>query len=69
MTHSKLPSKTTWNIGRKNNGFMHACGHDFHIATALYCAAVIKNSKNEIKGNVRFIFFSLPRRKRAVRWI
>lgn len=40
----------------ENNGFMHACGHDFHIAIALYCAAVIKKIQNEIKGNVRFIF-------------
>lgn len=40
----------------QNDGFMHACGHDFHIAIALFCAAVLKKMQNELNGNVRFIF-------------
>ena len=35
---------------------MHACGHDMHIAAALYCAAVLKRIENDIRGTVRFMF-------------
>ncbi|MDF1543554.1 MAG: M20 family metallopeptidase [bacterium] len=37
-------------------GFMHACGHDMHMATVLGLAAVLKNFQKKLKGNVRFIF-------------
>jgi len=39
-----------------NNGVMHACGHDVHMAVVLGTAMVLKTLKNKIRGNIKFIF-------------
>ncbi|WP_238915555.1 M20 family metallopeptidase [Clostridium sp. YIM B02555] len=35
---------------------MHACGHDLHVATVLGSAYVLKHFKEQIIGNVKFVF-------------
>ena len=40
----------------KKKGVMHACGHDSHTAIALGVALALMEFKDEIPGNVRFIF-------------
>lgn len=40
----------------KNNGVMHACGHDIHTACLLGAAKIINSLKDEIKGTVLFVF-------------
>lgn len=37
-------------------GCMHACGHDAHMAMALGAAAVLKQIKARLAGNVKFVF-------------
>ncbi|MFZ3372385.1 MAG: amidohydrolase [Desulfitobacteriaceae bacterium] len=40
----------------QNNGVMHACGHDGHIAMLLSVAEILSGLQKQIKGEVRFIF-------------
>ena len=40
----------------QNNGVMHACGHDTHTAMLLGTACVLSGMRNELRGNVKFIF-------------
>lgn len=37
-------------------GMMHACGHDVHTAILLGVARVLSELKDEINGNVKFVF-------------
>lgn len=40
----------------RNQGIMHACGHDGHITMVLGAAMILKRFQAELKGNVKFIF-------------
>ena len=53
-----LPIQETGKIEYKsiNDGIMHACGHDGHIAMLLGAAEVLSKMKNRINGSIRFIF-------------
>ena len=53
-----LPIKETSSVEYKsiNEGVMHACGHDGHMAILLGSAKILSKMKDKIKGNVKFIF-------------
>ena len=40
----------------KNEGVMHACGHDFHTANLLGVASVLKGCKTEFSGKIVLLF-------------
>ncbi|WP_457943418.1 amidohydrolase [Caproiciproducens sp. LBM24188] len=40
----------------ENDGAMHACGHDFHIAAILGAAFLLKQKENELHGTVKLLF-------------
>ncbi|MFK4784933.1 amidohydrolase [Fusobacterium sp. MFO224] len=40
----------------KNNGIMHACGHDMHTSMVLGTALVLSKFKDRLRGNVKFMF-------------
>ena len=44
----------------KNEGAMHACGHDFHTASLLGAVQVLKAQEDKYKG--KFVLFSSRRK-------
>jgi len=53
-----LPIQETGNVPykSKNDGLMHACGHDGHTAILLGVAKVLSHKKELLQGRLRFIF-------------
>lgn len=53
-----LPVQETGDISykSKNEGIMHACGHDGHMAMLLGAAKILSQNKDRLSGNIRFIF-------------
>lgn len=53
-----LPIQETGDVPYRsvNDGVMHACGHDGHMAMLLGAAKVICGMRNQLKGTVKFIF-------------
>ncbi len=40
----------------ENEGIMHACAHDGHIAMLLTAAKILSKQKDQIKGAIKFVF-------------
>ncbi len=40
----------------KNQGYMHACGHDTHMSMVYGAALVLNDMKDKINGNIKLIF-------------
>ncbi len=40
----------------RNDGKMHACGHDGHISIALHIAKILAQHRDELKGIIKFVF-------------
>ncbi len=51
-----IQEKNNCSYASKNNGIMHACGHDVHTACVLGTAIILKQIETELKGGVKFIF-------------
>lgn len=53
-----LPIKETNDVDYKseNEGVSHACGHDTHSAMLLTALKALNEVKDELEGNVRFVF-------------
>ncbi|MDD2529740.1 MAG: M20 family metallopeptidase [Bacteroidales bacterium] len=53
-----LPIKEETNLPfiSTNEGVMHACGHDLHMASLLGTIRIMKELENEFEGRVMFIF-------------
>lgn len=52
----KLKEETKLPYASKNDGFMHACGHDGHIACLIGAAHILNSLKDKLRGNVKFVF-------------
>ncbi|MFT8319159.1 MAG: amidohydrolase [Sporolactobacillus sp.] len=51
-----ISEQTDLTYKSKNDGVMHACGHDFHTAALLGAAFLLKEKQAELPGIVRLIF-------------
>ncbi len=51
-----ITEETGLPFASKIPGRMHACGHDAHVAMALGAATVLSRMRDELNGNVKFIF-------------
>lgn len=59
--------QTGLDYASKNEGAMHACGHDFHTASLLGAVQVLKEQEASLKGKVRFIFQPAEESNRGAR--
>lgn len=53
-----LPIQETNDVAykSKNDGVMHACGHDVHTASLLGAAKILTALKSDIKGTIKLVF-------------
>ncbi|AMQ55729.1 amidohydrolase [Algoriphagus sanaruensis] len=53
-----LPFKSTVTAtyNGQQTGVMHACGHDTHVAILMGVAEILASMKDQLQGNVKFIF-------------
>ena len=51
-----IEEQTGFPYKSRNKGVMHACGHDVHMACAIGAAVILSQLKDELNGNVKFIF-------------
>ena len=51
-----INEKTDLPFASQNDGIMHACGHDIHIASVLATALLLKKHEDQLNGSVKFVF-------------
>ncbi len=51
-----IQEETNAEYASQNDGLMHACGHDGHVAVGLTVARLLNDHRKEINGTVKFIF-------------
>jgi amidohydrolase len=51
-----IQEETNLPYSSKNEGIMHACGHDVHTASLLGCAYILSALKDEFEGTIKLIF-------------
>lgn len=51
-----IQEETDVSFPSKNPGVMHACGHDIHTAILLGTAKMMSHNRENVKGEIRFIF-------------
>ncbi len=56
MDALELSEKNNSEYKSRNEGLMHACGHDGHTAGLLTAARILSDMKNDFKGTVKLIF-------------
>ncbi len=55
-SHDNAHKPAAQGFASVNDGVMHACGHDGHVAMGLAVAEVLAGLQDTLKGTVRFIF-------------
>ncbi|PKO05617.1 MAG: amidohydrolase [Chloroflexi bacterium HGW-Chloroflexi-3] len=51
-----IHEENTSNFASKNEGIMHACGHDGHMAIGLTIAKILSTFQDQLNGTIKIIF-------------
>jgi amidohydrolase len=51
-----IPEKNQVPYRSENDGVMHACGHDGHMAILLATAKILNAHRGQVSGNIKFVF-------------
>lgn len=51
-----IHENTGLTFASKNDGIMHACGHDMHTSSLLGCAIILHQIKDAFEGTIKLIF-------------
>jgi amidohydrolase len=51
-----IQEQTQLSFASKNDGVMHACGHDMHTASLIGCAFILNELRNEFEGTIKLLF-------------
>ncbi|TAK33592.1 MAG: amidohydrolase [Chloroflexota bacterium] len=51
-----IVEESTQSYRSQNQGVMHACGHDGHVAIAILVAETLAAARAHVRGNVKFVF-------------
>jgi amidohydrolase len=51
-----IQERTKLDFASRHPGVMHACGHDVHTTVGLGTAMILSQLKEELPGNIRFLF-------------
>ena len=56
MDALRIKELTNFEYASQNEGVMHACGHDCHVAMLLGTARILMEMRDQLRGEVRLIF-------------
>ena len=56
MDALKVKEETGLSYCSQNEGMMHACGHDMHMAMVLGAALVLKSGEDKLQGTIKIVF-------------
>lgn len=51
-----VEEETSLSFASVEKGKMHACGHDGHLSMMLIAAKILSKKRDQIKGNIKFVF-------------
>jgi hippurate hydrolase len=51
-----MPEDTRLDYASRNDGVMHACGHDAHVAMLVGAARLLDQHRSELRGTVKLLF-------------
>ena len=64
-----IQERTGLDFASRNEGIMHACGHDIHTTVGLGTAMILAEMTQHLSGNVRFLFQPAEEIAQGANWM